>query len=85
MLSYLTRREILKKITKYLVAIFLMSFFSIKKAMEAQILALKEEKEQLAAEKALAYAQAANEESIKIKLLEESFEIEKKEALEAAI
>jgi SagB-type dehydrogenase family enzyme len=33
MLSYLTRREILKKITKYLVAIFLMPFFSIKKAM----------------------------------------------------
>ena len=33
MLSYLTRREILKKITNYLVAIFLMPFFSIKKAM----------------------------------------------------
>jgi hypothetical protein len=33
MLSYLTRREILKKITHYLMAIFLMPFFSIKKAM----------------------------------------------------
>ena len=33
MLSYLTRREILKKITNYLVAICLMPFFSIKKAM----------------------------------------------------
>jgi hypothetical protein len=33
MLSYLTRREILKKITNYLVAIFLMPFFSIKNAM----------------------------------------------------
>ena len=33
MLSYLTIREILKKITNYLVAIFLMPFFSIKKAM----------------------------------------------------
>jgi len=33
MLSYLTRREILKKLTNYLVAIFLMPFFSIKKAM----------------------------------------------------
>jgi SagB-type dehydrogenase family enzyme len=33
MLCYLTRREILKKITNYLVAIFLMPFFSIKKAM----------------------------------------------------
>ena len=33
MLSYLTRREILKRITNYLVAIFLMPFFSIKKAM----------------------------------------------------
>jgi SagB-type dehydrogenase family enzyme len=33
MLSYPTRREILKKLTNYLVAIFLMPFFSIKKAM----------------------------------------------------
>jgi len=33
MLSCLTRREILKKITNYLIAFFLMPFFSIKKAM----------------------------------------------------
>jgi SagB-type dehydrogenase family enzyme len=33
MLSYLTRREILKRITNYLTAFFLMPFFSIKKAM----------------------------------------------------
>ena len=33
MLNYLTRREILKKITNYLVAFFLMPFISIKKAM----------------------------------------------------
>jgi SagB-type dehydrogenase family enzyme len=33
MLSYLTRREILKKIPHYLMAFFLMPFFSIKKAM----------------------------------------------------
>jgi len=33
MLSYLTRREIFKKSTNYLVAIFLMPFFSVKKAM----------------------------------------------------
>ena len=33
MVSFLTRREILKKITNYFVAIFLMPFFSIKKAI----------------------------------------------------
>jgi len=33
MLGYLTRREILKKITNYLMAFFIMPFFSIKKAM----------------------------------------------------
>ncbi len=37
MLSYLTRREILKKITNYLVAFFLMPFFSIRKAMAGKV------------------------------------------------
>ncbi|MBW2604578.1 MAG: SagB/ThcOx family dehydrogenase [Deltaproteobacteria bacterium] len=35
--GYLTRREILKKITHYLMAFFLMAFFSIKKAMAGKI------------------------------------------------
>ena len=37
MLSYLTRREILKKITNYLAAFFLMPFFYIKKAMAGKV------------------------------------------------
>ncbi len=37
MLSYLTRREILKKITNYLMAFFLMPFFSIRKAMARKV------------------------------------------------
>jgi SagB-type dehydrogenase family enzyme len=36
MLRYLTRREILKKITNYLMAFFMMPFFSIKKAMAVE-------------------------------------------------
>jgi SagB-type dehydrogenase family enzyme len=37
MLGYLTRREILKKITNYLTAFFLMPFFSIRKAMAGKM------------------------------------------------
>jgi SagB-type dehydrogenase family enzyme len=36
MLGYLTRREILKKITNYLMAFFIMPFFSIKKSMAVE-------------------------------------------------
>jgi SagB-type dehydrogenase family enzyme len=36
MLRYLTRREILKKITNYLMAFFIMPFFSIKKSMAVE-------------------------------------------------
>jgi hypothetical protein len=45
MLSYLTRREILKKTTHYLVAIFLMPFFSIKKVMAQKAASTTGEKE----------------------------------------
>ncbi|MDH4204002.1 MAG: SagB/ThcOx family dehydrogenase [Desulfobacteraceae bacterium] len=37
MLSYLTRREILKNITNYLMAFFIMPFFSIKKAIAKKV------------------------------------------------
>jgi hypothetical protein len=37
MLCYLTRREILKKISNYLMAFFLMPFFSIRKAMARKV------------------------------------------------
>ena len=66
MLSDLTRREILKKITNYLLAIFLMPFFSIKKAMAQKIAGTTRGKErQMNLPKPILKGEVSVEEAIK--------------------
>ena len=65
MLSYLTRREILKKITNYLMAFYLMPFFSIRNAIAGKVDGTTGKERQMNLPKPILKGEVSVEEAIK--------------------